>query len=140
MFKFIRKKVFRYFAPIIIGILALPAVGKAQSSVQSGLTNLRGKISGFNSGPFSNVRNIPDFIAVVIMILLLIAGALAVLFVIIGGYQYLTSAGNEEQAEKGKKTLINSIIGIVLIILSWVIVNVIAGTIGGGTTGWFFGL
>ena len=39
----------------------------------------------------------------VISLLLFVSGALAVVFVIIGGYQYITSAGNEEQSEKGKK-------------------------------------
>ena len=47
------------------------------------------------------------------------------MFVIIGGYQYLTSAGNEESAEKGQKTITNAVIGLVVIILAWVIINVI---------------
>jgi hypothetical protein len=61
-----------------------------------------------------------------------------VLFVIIGGYQYLTSGGNEEAAEKGKKTLVNAIIGVVLIVLAYVIINVIVNTVSG--TGGFFGI
>jgi hypothetical protein len=51
-----------------------------------------------------------------------VAGIIAVVFVIWGGYQYVMSGGNEEMAEKGKKTLINAIIGVVIIVLSWVII------------------
>ncbi len=61
--------------------------------------------------------------------LLTIAFALAVLFLIIGGFWYITSAGNEETAEKGKTTAINAIIGIVIILLSYVIVNVVANLV-----------
>ena len=66
------------------------------------------------------------------------AGIITALFIILGGYWYVTSAGNEEQAEKGRKTLTNSIIGLVVIIMSFVIVRVIATTLvenkGGSTT------
>ena len=58
-----------------------------------------------------------------------IAFAIAVLFLIIGGFFYITSAGNEETAEKGKGTAINAIIGIVIIILSYVIINVVSGLV-----------
>ncbi len=61
--------------------------------------------------------------------LLGIAFGIAVLFLIIGGFWYITSAGNEETAEKGKNTAINAIIGIVIILLSYVIVNVVAGLV-----------
>jgi uncharacterized membrane protein YwzB len=58
--------------------------------------------------------------------LLGIAFGIAVLFLIIGWFWYITSAGNEETAEKGKNTAINAIIGIVIIVLSYVIVNVVS--------------
>ncbi len=66
--------------------------------------------------------------------LLWLAGSIAVIFLIIGGYRYLTSAGNEEAAEKGKKTLVTSIIGLVVIILSATIVRIVANTLGTSTT------
>lgn len=59
-----------------------------------------------------------------------IAGLVAVLFIIYGGFQYMTSAGNEERAETGRRTLVNAIIGLVVIILSYVIVSVINNAFG----------
>jgi hypothetical protein len=70
-----------------------------------------------------------ELIVKVINYALLVAGTVTVLFLVVGGFWYLTSAGNEEQAEKGKKTLINSIIGLVVITLSYTIVRIISGTI-----------
>ncbi len=54
-----------------------------------------------------------------------IVGTLAIAFIIYGGFQYITSRGDEEQASAGKKTLTNAIIGLVIVILSYTIVTVI---------------
>lgn len=74
-------------------------------------------------------------LSTVISWLLGIAFAVAVLFLIIGGFWYITSAGNEETAEKGKNTAINAIIGIVIIVLSYVIVTVVSNLVAGRNTG-----
>ena len=73
--------------------------------------------------------SINSLIRTVINWLLGIAFGVAVLFLIIGGFWYITSAGNEETAEKGKGTAINAIICIVIIILSYVIINVISNLV-----------
>ncbi len=89
--------------------------------------------SGLNCTAGANGLN--GLIKVVINWLLGIAFGVAVLFLIIGGFWYITSAGNEETAEKGKGTAINAIIGIVIIILSYVIINVISGLVSSAGTG-----
>ncbi len=57
-------------------------------------------------------------------------GLLAVLMVIYGGILVLTAAGEPEKAGKGKKILLYAAIGIVIILLSFAIVNTVfqAGT------------
>src|SRR5438876_7743675 len=60
-----------------------------------------------------------------------IAFALAVIYLIYGGFLYITSAGNEESATKGKNAVIYALIGIIIIILSYVIVNVIENLVQG---------
>jgi len=54
-------------------------------------------------------------------------GLIAVAMLIYGGFLYLTSAGNEEQTKKAKTTILYAIIGIVVIALSYVIVNTLIG-------------
>lgn len=65
----------------------------------------------------------------VISYLLFFAGAIAVLFIIIGGFLYITAQGNEEQAEKGRKALTNAVIGVIIISLAYVIVRVVENTL-----------
>jgi len=76
-----------------------------------------------------NDQRVSDLILRVINIALAVAGLVAVLFLIIGGFRYITSAGNEETAEQAKKIITNAIIGIVVIILSFVIVRVISNAL-----------
>ena len=76
-----------------------------------------------------NDTSISSFILKIINIALAVAGLIAVLFLIIGGFRYITSAGNEETAENAKKIIINAIIGVVIIILSFVIVRVISNAL-----------
>ena len=65
----------------------------------------------------------------VLNIMLGVAFMIAVLFLVIGGFRYIFSAGNEETAEKGRKTVINALIGIAIIILSFVIVQIVNKTV-----------
>lgn len=74
-------------------------------------------------------QSLTGLILTVINWMLGLAGVIAVMFLIIGGFWYITSAGNEETAEKGKGTAINAIIGLVIIILSYVIVSVVSNMV-----------
>ena len=56
-------------------------------------------------------------------------GMIAVLMIIWGGVVYLTSAGDEDKARTGKKTLSYAIIGLVIAGIAYAVVNVIVGTI-----------
>ena len=59
--------------------------------------------------------------------LIMAAGALAVVFLIIGGLQYMTSAGNAEKAAAAKKTIMYALIGVAVVLLSLFLVNVVLG-------------
>ena len=66
-----------------------------------------------------------------INILLGIATAVAVLFIVWGGFQYIFSGGNQETAEAGQKTVVNSLIGLVIIALAFMIVIIVNHTVSG---------
>ena len=69
----------------------------------------------------------------VITIILMIAGALAVIYLIYSGIIYITAAGNPDAAKKGQQGVINAIIGIVIIIAVYFIIRVAMG-LGTGFT------
>lgn len=51
------------------------------------------------------------------------AGIVCVAFLVYGGYQYLTSGGNDEKTKAGQKTLTNAVIGLVVVLAAAVIVR-----------------
>src|SRR3989339_791554 len=59
-------------------------------------------------------------------------GKIAAAMVIYGGILYVTSAGEEEKTGKAKKILMYAIIGIVIIFLSFAIVNTVISGAGTG--------
>lgn len=58
---------------------------------------------------------------------LLLVGGIAVLFLVWGGIQYVTSAGNKDKAEQAKKTITYAVVGLIIIVLAEVIVNIATG-------------
>jgi hypothetical protein len=58
------------------------------------------------------------------------AGIVALIYLIIGGYGYITSAGNPEQAASAKNTILYSILGLIIILLSVLIIRYIMSAIG----------
>ena len=51
------------------------------------------------------------------------AGVVCVVFVVIGGFTYMTSAGDPAKLQKAKKTIVYAVIGLIIVALSFVITN-----------------
>lgn len=66
----------------------------------------------------------PYFVTYLIQFLLQIAGLIAVLFVVYGGFQYV-KGGVSEDKDSGKKTLTHALVGLVVSVSAWIIVNFI---------------
>lgn len=71
--------------------------------------------------------NINQFIVNAIHLALLLASGVAVIYIIIGSYSYFTAYGNEKQAETAKKTILYALVGVAIILLSWVFTNEVWG-------------
>ena len=74
---------------------------------------------------FLDTKNWQELVEFFVKLFLGVAGIVAVIFAIYGGFMYMTSAGAEEQAEKGRATFVNALIGLVIIILSYVVISVV---------------
>lgn len=63
----------------------------------------------------------------VITILLTIAGIIAVIMIVIGAIRYITSDGDPGKASTARMTVIYAMVGLVLAIMSYGIVNFVIG-------------
>lgn len=86
-----------------------------------------GKIEVPNTGGPSSV---PQLFSNIVSTLLFFVGALAVIFVIVGGIQYITSSGDPKRIEQAKNTLTYAVAGLVIAILSFAIVSFVRSQLG----------
>lgn len=91
-------------------ISILPRTGKLVEKLQSG--NIQ-------------ISDIPDFIAFFIQTAILLAGVVAFLMILVGGYQYIIGGVYSDMREQGKNTLIYAISGFVLAMLAYGIVTIV---------------
>ena len=124
----------------LFNILLFPVAALAQATstpktqtVQSRCDSFKGQFelsTGVNIiGTTTVYCSASELILAVISYVQVIAGTVTAFFLMLGGFLYITSAGNEEQSEKGRKILTNALIGLVIIIMSYAIVRVAAGLI-----------
>ena len=86
--------------------------------------------------PFVVNQPLVELVFNVIRYLLGFLGVVAVVILIYGGFLWMTARGNEEQVKKAKKTIINGLIGLIIIMLSFIIVQFVIGPlIGAGRDG-----
>lgn len=64
-----------------------------------------------------------DFINTIVNTLLYILGAIAVIMIIVGGIMYVTSGGDAGNVKKAKDTILYSVIGLIVAILAFTIIN-----------------
>lgn len=53
------------------------------------------------------------------------AGTIAIIFIMIGGVQYIISLGNPEQNQKAKTTLTYAVIGLILVLGAYAIIKLL---------------
>lgn len=68
-------------------------------------------------------------VAAIIEIMLRIAALVAVVFIIYGGFEYITSQAEPDKTKRAKSTIINAVVGLIIAIMASVIVNFIARSI-----------
>lgn len=69
-------------------------------------------------------------ISTVVNLLLYILGAVAVIMIIVGGFMYVTSGGDAGGVKKAKDTIFYAVIGLIVALLAYAIVNFVAKSFG----------
>lgn len=77
--------------------------------------------------------SISNLVTLIITWVIYVAGVLAFLFLVYSGILYITAGGNSEQAKKAQAGLVNAVIGIIIVVLSYVILRAVVNlALGGG--------
>lgn len=79
--------------------------------------------------PLAGINSLQGFIIAIIEILLVLAIPVIAFFIIYAGFLYVTARGNPEKVTAAHKALTWAVVGGVVILGAFIIVNVISGTI-----------
>ncbi len=121
---------------MMLGLVAVPALtapaayaadpvpANNKTSACNGVTQIGG--GGCNNSQFNN------FIKDIINILLFLIGAIAVIMIIIGGLRYVTSGGDQGAITGAKNTILYAVIGLVIAVMAFAIVNFVLGALTPG--------
>jgi len=77
----------------------------------------------------SNKNNLMDTVNTIINVIIGVIGFVAVVVIILGGVQYTTSAGDPGKVKKAKDTILYGIVGLVIALLAFAIVNFVLSSL-----------
>jgi hypothetical protein len=91
-----------------------PAFAAPVDSIQEGVNGVGGD---------DDQSSLEEGIKTIVNVLLFILGAIAVIMIIIGGIRYTTSNGDANATKGAKDTILYAVIGLIVAILAYAIVN-----------------
>lgn len=80
--------------------------------------------SGYSTG--NSVQSVLTYLTYAFLGL---ASTVSMLYLIYGGYMYLTAGVNADQATQARKIIKNSLIGLIVMILSYIIITVVVNSL-----------
>ena len=107
---------------VAVGVMVAPVGGvilvssDASASTASQARQGVNRVGGSGNSLTSMIRN-------VINAMLFLIGAISVIMIIVGGIRYTTSGGDSSSVKAGKDTVLYAVIGLVVAIAAYAIVN-----------------
>lgn len=75
--------------------------------------------------PLSGINSIPDLLAAILQVVIIIAIPIIIFFIMLAGFKYVTARGNATQIQDASRALLYAIIGGVLILGATAIAQII---------------
>lgn len=120
---------------VAVGIAFMPMIAVVPQMSHAALINDFVDQCPDDTGIRCDEGNIGEIFVLIINWALGIAFIIAVIMLIYGGFRYILSAGNEEGAKTGRTAIFNALIGIVIIVLSYVVVQIVYRFVSGSSNG-----
>lgn len=120
-----KSKLSRIITAIIVSVLGLsllsltPAVYADGDPCASGVPEAVRNAAGCDG----HGDALPGVITSILYSIIAVSGIIAVIFIIVGGVNYMSSSGDSGKTEKAKKTILYAVIGLAICALSFAIVN-----------------
>jgi heme/copper-type cytochrome/quinol oxidase subunit 2 len=125
------KKLFKNIIVITMVVFLLAPVLAIPASAQ----NLGIEFAS-NLGLQNSAQSDPRDMAVdIVKYLMTFLGIIAVVVILLGGFKWMTAAGNEDKVAEAKKLIIAGVIGLIIILASFAIVQFVVSITGNALNG-----
>lgn len=127
-----KSKIKIIFLVFLVGLLLFantPSVAQAFQLINCGSSSPAG-----NQTP-CGIGDLLYTVRLLINFLLSVAWLVSILFIVVSGVRMILAQGNEESLTKAKASLSNAIIGFIIILTSFIILNLVVGFLTGGESG-----
>lgn len=115
---------------MIFGLSFIPAPTYAADSTsiceQDGVPKEVKDANGCNGGSSAKFT---DVVVKIVSGVIAVLGTVAVVFIVIGGINYMTSQGDPSKTKKAKDTILYAVIGLIICALAFAIVNFVISNI-----------
>ncbi len=105
-------------APIFI--YTETALSQSYNFINDSGVNKTADVAGFDTNDVG-ANSVDNMIARIIYIVLGLLGVVFLALLLLGGFNWMTSSGNEEKVRKAKETLLNALIGILITLAAFAI-------------------
>ena len=124
-------------APMLVPVVVSAACDSStiQQSLGKGIDSATGVSGSCTDSNTDGAGSLQAVAKKVVNIFSIIVGIVAVIFVIYGGFRYITSGGDSGSVGNAKNTLIYALVGLVIVALAQLIVHYVLSTATGAATG-----
>ena len=106
----------------------------ASHTCPAGSVKAGSSVSSLAECNLSGENNLMPTVSTIINVIIGVVGIVSVIFIVIGGLSYVTSAGDPGKTKKAKDTILYAIIGLIVAVLAFAIVNFVLASAFGATT------
>ncbi len=121
----------------LLKLLSLAIIGVASLNAVLALPTYADDVCSSNApasvkeaaGCSGNKNALPGIILNIVRAVIIVSGIVAVIWIIIGGVNYITSSGDPTKIKKARETILYAVIGLIICVLAFAIVNFVIGTL-----------
>lgn len=133
-----KRKTIAYITTLGLVATSLASIILAPSSLAFSLSIKDGANSARGADQATNLFGNAGIFTTITNVMLFVVGAISVIMVVVGGLRYVVSGGNSSNITTAKNTILYAIVGLIIAIMAYAVINFVIGSfvpgVGGGGT------
>jgi hypothetical protein len=121
------------FLGLVVILLAVAFIPSSASAFEMSITD--GANAARGADQVADLFGSTGILTTVTNVMLFVVGAISVIMVIIGGFRYVISGGNSSNITTAKNTILYAVVGLIIAIMAYALVNFVIGSFVSGGAG-----